>query len=348
MNTFGQQTTVWLSLAAMQLTSVAQPSLGAASQDALRSAGPQASHVLDLWHLTIWISTIVFTTILVALLWALWRAPRAHADTPADVSGLTQIEHKPRRSVIVATGASIALLLVLLIASVATDRALAHLVLHEAIHIDVTAHQWWWSARYDADEPAHMFTVANELHIPVGKPVIITLHSSDVIHSLWVPNLAGKKDLVPGRTATLMLRADRAGVYRGQCAEFCGAQHAWMAFFIVADTREQYTAWVAKQREPASTPADGLARRGQQVFLGTTCVMCHAIGGTEAGAQSGPDLTHLASRGTLGAGTLPNDAPHLAAWIINPSAHKPGVNMPSHAFSQDDLEALVAYLGGLR
>ena len=321
-----------------------EPALGAQSQDALRSAGPQASQVLDLWLLTLGICTVVFAIILVAFVWALWRAPRASAGAPADTTGLKQVERGPRRAVIMAVGASTVLLFVLLLASVATDRSLAQLVLRDAVHIEVTAHQWWWSARYDNDEAAKTFTVANELHIPVGRPVFMTLHSDDVIHSLWVPNLAGKKDLVPGRTATLTLRADRPGVYRGQCAEFCGAQHAWMAFLVHAEPASQYEAWVAKQREPAAAPVDEQAVRGMQVFLHGTCVMCHAIGGSEAGGQRGPDLTHLAGRRTLAAGAIPNDAAHLAAWISDPSAFKPGTNMPGHALPPDDLQALVTYL----
>jgi cytochrome c oxidase subunit II len=326
----------------------AEPALGAASQDMLRTSGPQAARILELWHLTVAICTLVFAAILVAFAWALWRAPRGGADTPADVSGLLHSEPGPRRSVVGAVGVSIVLLLVLLVGSVTTDRALAHLVLRDALHLEITGHQWWWSVRYDDEDPSRIFTTANELHIPVGRPVIVTLRSDDVIHSLWVPNLAGKKDLIPGRTATLTLRADQPGVYRGQCAEFCGFEHAWMALFVTADLPDRFEAWAAQQRRPAATPTDAKALRGQQVFLGSTCVMCHAINGTEASAQKAPDLTHLAGRGTLAAGALPNDDQHLASWISNPQAHKPGVNMPSHAFSQDDLQALVAYLRSLQ
>jgi cytochrome c oxidase subunit 2 len=245
-------------------------------------------------------------------------------------------------------GVSALLLLVLVVASVWTDRALAHLSLKDALHVRVTANQWWWALEYDDADPSKVFQGANELHVPVGRPVILTLRSNDVIHSFWVPNLAGKKDLIPGRTAQLQFRADKPGVYRGQCAEFCGFQHAKMAFVVVADPPAQYEAWAAAQRQAPPPPADATLQRGQQVFLGSTCVMCHNIAGTDATGRKGPDLTHFASRGSLAAGTLPNDAQHVAAWISDPQKHKPGANMPGHAFPQEDLQALVSYLGSLR
>jgi cytochrome c oxidase subunit 2 len=317
-------------------------------QDMLRTVGPQAAHIGDLWNLTLAICTLVFVAVLAACGIALWRAPRAGADTPPDVSSLERREPAAQRSVSAAVAVSIALLLVLLVASVATDRALAQLPLRDAVHIELTGHQWWWSVRYDDADPSRIFDTANEMHIPVGRPVIVTLRADDVIHTLWIPNLAGKKDLIPGRTTTLTLRADRAGTFRAQCAEFCGYGHAWMALPVTAEPPVQYEAWAARQRQPAPTPTDPQLLRGQQVFLGTTCVMCHAVVGTEAAAQRAPDLTHMASRPTLGAGVLPNDAQHLAAWISNPHAHKPGVNMPPHAFDKDDLQALVAWLGSLQ
>jgi cytochrome c oxidase subunit 2 len=317
-------------------------------QDMLRTAGPQAGHIGALWNLTLAICAIVFVAVLAAFVIALWRAPRAGADTPPDVSSLERREPAVQRSVAAAVAASIVLLLVLLVASVATDRALAQLPLRDAVHIELTGHQWWWSVRYDDADPSRVFDTANEMHIPVGRPVILTLRADDVVHTLWLPNLAGKKDLIPGRTATLTLRADRPGMYRAQCAEFCGFGHAWMALPVTAEAPAQYEAWAARQRQPAPTPTDPQLLRGQQVFLGTTCVMCHAVVGTEAAAQRAPDLTHLAGRATLGAGVLPNDAQHLAAWISNPHAHKPGVNMPPHAFAKDDLQALVAWLGSLQ
>jgi cytochrome c oxidase subunit 2 len=176
----------------------------------------------------------------------------------------------------------------------------------------------------------------------------VTLRANDVIHSLWVPNLSGKKDLIPGRTATLRLRADKPGSYRGQCAEFCGLEHALMALLVHAVPPSDYEAWAANQRQPAREPVDAVARRGREVFLGTSCTMCHTITGTTAQARLGPDLTHLASRQTIAAGMFPNNRGHLAGWIGDPQALKPGVNMPANTLPPDDLQALLAYLETLR
>jgi cytochrome c oxidase subunit 2 len=247
-----------------------------------------------------------------------------------------------------AVAVSAVLLLVLIIASVLTDRALARLPLDDALHIELTAHQWWWEARYDDPDPSRLFTTANELHLPVGRPVVITLRSDDVIHSFWVPSLAGKKDLIPGRTSTLQLRADKAGEFRGQCAEFCGLQHAWMALPVTVEPADAYAAWADRQRSNATEPTDDDARRGKAVFLGSTCPMCHAIQGTDATARRAPDLTHIGSRPMLAAGALANGRKQLAEWIADPQRFKPGVNMPSHALAADDLAALATYLERLK
>jgi cytochrome c oxidase subunit II len=316
-------------------------------QNALLPAGPQAAHIHDLWNLMLVVCTGVFIAVLSALAYALWRAPRSGEATPPDIAALERPEHASRFAVITATGVSATLLIALIVASVATDRALARLPLNDAVNIRVTAHQWWWEVRYEDPQPSRQFTTANELHIPVARPVLLTLESDDVIHSFWVPNLHGKKDLVPGRTATLALRADTAGEYRGQCAEFCGYQHALMAFTVTAESPEQFEAWAARQREPSRQPTEALQSRGQAVFMSGTCVMCHTIQGTQAAARMGPDLTHLASRKTLAAGTLGNNRAQLAAWILDPHAFKPGVNMPANPLPADDLNALLAYLASL-
>jgi cytochrome c oxidase subunit 2 len=317
-------------------------------QDALTAFGPQAAHLGNLWNLMLWVCGVVFVAVLLALWWALHRAPRAGEETPADVSPLQQPERRAERTVALAVGASVLGLLGLIVFSVLGDRALAAIDRKGALQIEVSANQWWWGARYLDPDPSKTFETANELHIPVGRPVVLTLTSADVIHSFWVPNIAGKKDLIPGRPNTLAIRADKAGTYRGQCAEFCGLQHARMALVVVADAPDAWQAWAAQQRESASEPADARQARGRQVFLGSTCAMCHNISGTPASARKAPDLTHVGSRRTLAAGTLPNTRDALAEWIADPHAFKPGVNMPGHAFSREDLDALVAYLESLK
>jgi cytochrome c oxidase subunit 2 len=317
-------------------------------QDALRAAGVQAQHIGDLWNGTLALCTFVFVAIVVATIIAVWCAPRADAATRPDTSSLEAPEHRIWRRVGWATGLSVAGLIALLAGDVFTSRALARLPLHDAVDIELVGHQWWWEARYRDADPAREFTTANELTIPVGRPVLVTLRADDVIHSLWVPNLAGKKDLIPGRTATLRLRADRAGTYRGQCAEFCGLEHALMALLVHAVPSADYEAWAANQRKPAREPADAAARRGRDVLLGASCARCHAVQGTAAQGRMGPDLTHLASRRTIGAGMFPNNRGHLAGWIGDPQALKPGVNMPANRLPPDDLQALLAYLETLR
>jgi cytochrome c oxidase subunit 2 len=316
--------------------------------DVLNPAGPQAAHIADLWWLTFWVCAVVLVAVLAALAWALWRAPRADASTAPDANPGSAREKKTARHVIAAVALASILLIGLLVASVATDRALAHLPMGDALHVRVTAHQWWWDVTYDDPQPTRIFKTANELHIPVGRPILVTLDSDDVIHSFWVPNLHGKKDLIPGRTATIQFRADKAGEYHGQCAEFCGMQHAFMAFDVVAVPPEQFEAWAEAQRRPAQEPQDAAAQRGRELFLSGSCMLCHAIQGTSANAHKAPDLTHVASRARIAAGRLANTPQDLAAWIADPQKLKPGVNMPAHLLPGEDLNALVAYMRTLK
>jgi len=320
----------------------------AGMQDALAAAGAQAAHIGALWNGTLALCGAVFVAVVVATLVAVWRAPRADAATRPDTTSLAGPEHRLWRRIGWATALSVAGLLALLAGDVFTSRALGRLPLQDAVNIELVGHLWWWEARYRDADPARTFTTANELTIPVGRPVIVTLSSDDVIHSLWVPNLAGKKDLIPGRPTTLRLRADRPGTYRGQCAEFCGLEHALMALLVHAVPPDQYEAWAAGQRRPAAVPADPVARRGRDVFAGSNCAKCHTVQGTAAQGLLAPDLTHLAARRTIGAGMFPNDHGHLAAWVRDPQALKPGVNMPASALPPADLHALLAYLETLR
>ncbi|VTU41153.1 Cytochrome c oxidase subunit 2 precursor [Variovorax sp. PBS-H4] len=319
-----------------------------AVHDVLAPFGPQAAHVRTLWELTLVVCTLVFAAILAALVFALWRAPRSSPQSPPDVSSLERPEAGKRRTVVAAVTVSTLLLLGLVGASFFTDRALARLSTEDALRLEVTAHQWWWEVRYVEPQVADSFITANEIHVPTGRPVIVTLKADDVIHSFWVPSLSGKKDLIPGRTSTLQFRADRDGVYRGQCAEFCGFQHALMAFFVVADPPERYAAWADAQRRTAGDPPAGEALRGRSLFMNSSCAMCHAIDGTSAQATRGPNLTHVAGRGTLAAGALANTPQDLKRWISDPQQIKPGTNMPATALSREDMDALVSYLQTLR
>jgi cytochrome c oxidase subunit II len=316
-------------------------------QEILASAGPQAEHIEALWWIMLLICTVVFVAVLLAVAWALARAPRGSPATPPDLSSLVRPERGAALVVAVAVGICTALLVYLTLASYITDRRLASLGAPE-VQIELTAHRWWWEVRYLDADPSRIFTTANEIHIPVGRPVLVTLKADDVIHSFWVPNLAGKKDLIPGRDATLTLQADVPGTYRGQCAEFCGVQHAKMALLVFADPPEQFEAWAATERKPALEPASAEESRGREIFVSGRCAMCHAIQGTTASARKAPDLTHFASRETLGAGTVPNSIGHLAGWILDPHSIKPGVNMPANPLDPDELHALLAYLEGLR
>jgi cytochrome c oxidase subunit II len=253
-----------------------------------------------------------------------------------------------RTTVIVATAATTIILFVFLVLDLSVGRAITRNPGPEALQVRVTGHQWWWEVQYRDSLPQNWATTANEIHVPVGRPVVFELRSTDVIHSLWPPNLNGKRDLIPGNENSIWFQAESAGVYRGQCAEFCGHQHAKMGFLVIAEPQDSFRTWLAAQRDTAMTPTDSIALRGQEVFLSSSCVMCHTIAGTPAGSRIGPDLTHLASRRTIAAGTLPNTRGNLADWIVNPQAIKPGVRMPATSLDSDDLQALLTYLESLK
>jgi cytochrome c oxidase subunit 2 len=216
-----------------------------------------------------------------------------------------------------------------------------------AVSVEVTGHLYWWemSYRVAAGTPA---ATANELRIPVGEPVELLLRSDDVIHSFWVPRLAGKTDMIPGRTNRMVIQADQPGWYRGQCAEYCGGQHAWMAFDVVAVPRAEFDAWLASLARPPPTPASQALRDGRSLFLSLGCGACHAVRGLAQG-RLGPDLSNVGARRTLGAGTLPGGVGNIAAWIASAQHLKPGNLMPSYDQLQGpQLRALAAYLTSLK
>jgi cytochrome c oxidase subunit II len=213
-----------------------------------------------------------------------------------------------------------------------------------SLTVEVTGHQWWWEIRYaNDDDPSLVLETANEIHVPVGEPVRVVLTSADVIHSFWVPALAGKTDLIPGQTNVAWFEADTPGIFRGQCAEYCGLQHAHMALRVIAQTPEDFVAWWEGQLAPAADPAEPDAEIGQAAFV-RHCSACHTVRGTIAGGEVGPDLTHLMSRTTIAAGMLPNTIGHLSGWIANPDALKPGTPMPTPDVSGPELEAIRSYL----
>jgi cytochrome c oxidase subunit 2 len=215
------------------------------------------------------------------------------------------------------------------------------------ITIAVTSHQWWWEAQYLSDTPSESFVTANEFHIPVGVPVEFKLKAADVIHSFWVPALGGKTDAIPGRTNVTWLEADKPGVYRGQCSEYCGAQHSHMAFLVIAQTAEDYQKWRQGQLAAAAAPTEAGAQQGERDFI-LRCGACHTVRGTPAGGQVGPDLTHLMSRQTIAAGELKNNVANLSGWIADPQGVKPGSLMPDVQLSGPELQAVRDYLLTLR
>jgi cytochrome c oxidase subunit II len=216
------------------------------------------------------------------------------------------------------------------------------------LRIEVTGEQWWWRLAYKPNNSTRIVS-ANEIRIPVGRPVVFDLKAADVIHSFWVPSLAGKVDMVPGRTTRLRLQADAPGVYRGQCAEYCGGPHALMAFEVVALPESEFNDWMSRQLAPALEPTTDIVRQGQRLFLAGGCGGCHAVRGTSANGTIGPDLTHLGSRRSIGADSRPLTVENIAAFVRNSQSIKPGNRMPPfNVFSSDELTALASYLASLR
>lgn len=217
------------------------------------------------------------------------------------------------------------------------------------MRVRITGEMWWWRVAYLDGAGREVMQDANEVHIPVGRPVVFELDAADVIHSFWVPRLGGKRDMIPGRRNVLRLQADEPGVYAGQCAEYCGGPHALMGFVVVAHTPQSFEAWRASRAAPARPPAEPIAAYGAQVFASAGCGACHTVRGANANGLAGPDLTHVGSRRTLGAGILPNNRGTLAGWIADSQAIKPGNRMPAyHVLQGRDLQALAAYLEGLK
>lgn len=317
-------------------------------QSSVNPSGPNADSLSRLWWLMFYVCAAVFILVMIALAFAIRKGSRKSDLNPV-LNHSPQAEKRKRNAVVSAATVTAVILFFFLLYSFSTGRSLTAELAHKnGLAIDVTAHQWWWEFRFNDVDASNIFTTANEIHIPVGVPVTFTLHGADVIHSFWVPNLGGKKDLIPGKLSMIWLQADKPGVYRGQCAEYCGLQHARMAFWIVAEPQDQFNAWRQNQNQTSVQPASDSQRRGQQVFLSASCVMCHAINGTPAGSNIGPNLTHVASRNTIAAATLSNTREHLSRWIVDSQQFKPGNKMPQNNLGQADLDAVVDYLQSLK
>lgn len=316
-------------------------------QTMLKPVGPMSSRIEGLWWFIFTVALVVFV-IVISFIAAAAARRRVTEQLPPELHPDPLIEQRRVRVVIAATVVTVLVLFAILGYSVTTGKYMNSLASKNPVSIEVIGHQWWWEIRYPNTDPSMMVVTANEIHVPIGVPVVLQTSSRDVIHSFWAPNIQGKRDLIPGYSNAIWFQVDRQGTYRGQCAEFCGHQHAHMAFYIVAESSEKFQAWLDGQRKPAQDPGTDVLKHGQQVFLNSTCVMCHTVRGTTAGSRVGPDLTHVGSRISLAAGTLPNNPGSLGGWISDPQTIKPGVRMPPNPLPSEDLQAVVAYLMSLK
>jgi cytochrome c oxidase subunit 2 len=318
------------------------------SQNVLDPAGPSNRSINHLFWAMLIVASLVWLAVVIAAFAATLRRRRGTREDLEPIVTAPNDEHRRHTSVVTGLVAGTVLILLLfLIYDFTLGRALAERPAR-TLTIELIGHQWWWEVQYQDPDPSKILVDANELHIPAGEPVQVKLTSRDVIHSFWVPNIIGKRDLIPGYTSSLFLNADKPGVYRAQCAEFCGAEHAKMALTVVVHPRADFAAWLAEARAPAAEPNDSSAKEGEKVFLAGPCSSCHAIAGLPAYGTVGPNLTHLASRRTIGAGTLPNSRGNLGGWVVDPQSIKPGVRMPSNEIAAKDLRNLIDYLETLK
>jgi cytochrome c oxidase subunit 2 len=303
------------------------------AQSTLNTGGPSAHRISLLWWGLFGAAVVVWTVVVFLIVWAL--VLRRGPDVKPRSGG--------ERAVVVA---GIVIPSVILVGTFAGAMGVLNAERNpphpSVLSITVIGHDWWWEVRYPN------FVTANEIHIPVGRSVHVDLRTADVIHSFWVPSLTSKTDLIPNKDNSTWLQADRAGTYRGQCAEFCGLEHAGMAFLVVAQPQAEFDTWMADQSRPAPAPGGSTAARGEQVFTTQSCASCHTVRGTTANGTVGPDLTHFGSRRTLGAGSAPNDPGWLGGWISNSQTIKPGNKMPPQPLAPEDLRAVITYLEGLK
>ena len=309
----------------------------------LTPQGPAAETLAWLWWVMFWLAAAVF--VLVAVLLVVSSVRRR--DLPLSADRLTGESLAGGGNWLIVGGGVVlpavvaVVLMVLMVTTGAELRALDNP--SQPLVVEVTGHKFWWDVRY----PDAGVRTANEIQVPVGRPVEFHVTSADVIHSFWVPQLGGKIDMTPGEENTLRLQADEPGVYRGLCTEYCGIQHAHMHFIVVAVPPDEFDAWLAERAEPPPEPTDALEQQGLEVFEAFQCVYCHTVDGVSPDVDLGPDLTDFGSRLTIGAGMLENEPGNLADWILDPQAIKPGNRMPPTDLTDGELEALIAYLESL-
>jgi cytochrome c oxidase subunit II len=311
----------------------------------LDAAGQRAQIILPLTWFTLGVSILV-CVIIAILLWVGVR--RARLSGGAEQTRTVEVLRgsSGMRWIGIGVGiSSVALLVTLVWTMVALARSSAPA--DTPLTLDVTGQQWWWNVKYNAPQPDQSFITANEIHIPVGVPVLVRLHGADVIHSFWVPKLSGKTDTIPGQTNVTWLQASQPGRYRGQCMEYCGVQHAHMGFEVVAESKEDFQRWREHQLQPAPAPQTDQQRRGMELVV-YRCGLCHGVRGTTAAAVVAPDLTHLMSRRTIAAGTLPNGVGTLGGWIEGAEQLKPGTLMPDQNLTGQQLTDTLAYLETLQ
>lgn len=286
-----------------------------------------------------WWTVGIFILVEGVLLYAIlkFRVKTGSHETPEQVHGHTGLE-------IAWTIVPAVILVFIAVPTIRTIFVIAAEPPANALLVKVSAQQWFWHFEY----PDLGIRTANELHVPLGRPVTIELHSKDVIHSFWIPRIGGKRDIVPGRTNRITFTADKVGYYPGQCAEFCGESHSLMRMDLMVDGPEEFERWVEGQKAPAVAPTGALAKEGATAFLAAGCIACHRIAGTPSQSTIGPDLTHVGSRKHLASGILENTAENMARWIRDPQAVKPGARMAKLEMTDQQVNAIVAYLQGLK
>ncbi|MFT3894678.1 MAG: cytochrome c oxidase subunit II [Anaerolineales bacterium] len=303
--------------------------------------------IANLWWVMLGLGTAIFLLVVGLMLTAVLRRSRGTSDTVPDSSSGDTGRRWPIVGGIILPLGVIGIVFgysIYTLANIENPRG------DPAVEIEIVGRRWWWEVKY----PDQGFTTANEIHIPVGVPVKIKLQSADVIHSFWVPELHGKMDLIPTRINNITIQADSAGIYHGQCAEFCGLQHAHMGFVVVAESQDDFNSWLAVQKQAVVAPTDPIAQQGQQVFISAGCTFCHTVRGLDdkeedrSSIDLGPDLTHLNSRLTIAGASLTNNRGNLAGWIVDAQHIKPGSLMPNMYVSSEDLQALLVYLETLK